>query len=256
MSWRNLALACGAVVQFSSCHQAILTAPPGSTLTLFANPPFIPANGGVSVISALVIEPAGTPVPDGTVIQCFTSLGRVDEQSKTNDGVARFNLVSDSRSGIAVVTCVSGAPAAPGPAPSPSPDPSPTAPAPGGSGSGSIQVVIGTALPRVVIATADPATIEAADPRESTIVANVFDAAGNPVANVPIIFRIVPVSGSLPPDTERLESESNPRFTDNNGRALDVLRTHYPPGSPQKQVAVLASTPIAGVEDTVEVTIN
>ena len=82
------------------CHQVILTAPPGSTITLIANPGFISANGGVSVISALVFEPAGTPVPDGTVVQFFTNLGRIDEQGKTNDGVARVNLVADSRSGL------------------------------------------------------------------------------------------------------------------------------------------------------------
>ena len=76
MSWRSLALAALAVAQLT-CHQVILTAPPGSSVSLFANPPFIEANGGVSVISALVIEPTGTPVADGTVIQFFTTLGRM-----------------------------------------------------------------------------------------------------------------------------------------------------------------------------------
>ncbi|MFI5183889.1 MAG: hypothetical protein ACHQNV_05795, partial [Vicinamibacteria bacterium] len=55
-----------------TCNHAILTAPPGSSLALFANPAFISANGDVSVISALVIEPAGTVVADGTVVQFFT----------------------------------------------------------------------------------------------------------------------------------------------------------------------------------------
>src|SRR5258706_547502 len=32
-----------------TCHQVILTAPPGSTLTLFANPEFIAANGAGAV---------------------------------------------------------------------------------------------------------------------------------------------------------------------------------------------------------------
>ncbi|HWW92812.1 MAG TPA: hypothetical protein VN375_05565, partial [Vicinamibacteria bacterium] len=86
-----------------TCAKALLTAPPGSSLTLFANPPFIAANGAVSVISAFCIEPAGMPCPDGTVIQCFTTLGRVDTEAETKDGVARLNLVSDSRSGTATV---------------------------------------------------------------------------------------------------------------------------------------------------------
>jgi len=244
MSWRNRCLLFAALAHIT-CNQAIMVAPPGSTLQIFANPLFIPANGGVSVISVLITEAAGTPVADGTVVQFFTTLGRIAEQGKTNDGVARVNLISDTRSGTAKVTAISGGPAAA------------ASPGTGGGSSGvSVDVVIGSALPKLVIATADPTRIEPSDPREATIVANVFDANGNPVANVPIIFRIVPVQGSLPPDTERLESESAPRFTNNSGRAFDVLRTKYDPGAPQKTVGVLASTPIEGVEDTVTVTIN
>ncbi len=69
------------------------------------------AHGGVSVITAIVLEPAafGTPVPDGTVVQFFTTLGRIDEQVKTKNGVARANLVADSRSGEAEITVMSGA---------------------------------------------------------------------------------------------------------------------------------------------------
>ena len=85
----------------TSCHQAILTAPDGSSITVIANPTRIPAFGGVSVISALVYKPTGSPVADGTVVQFFTDLGRIEEQGKTNDGVARVNLVSDTRSGTA-----------------------------------------------------------------------------------------------------------------------------------------------------------
>lgn len=92
-----------------SCGQAILSAPDGTTLQIFVNPSFIAANGDKAVVSVLAIEKAGTPVPDGTVIQFFTTLGKIDEQGRTNDGVARVNLVSDARSGTATVTAVSGA---------------------------------------------------------------------------------------------------------------------------------------------------
>ena len=264
MSWRNLGLAALAAAQLN-CHQVILTAPPGSSVSLFANPPFIDANGGVSVISALVIEPTGAPVADGTVIQFFTTLGRIDEQSKTNDGVARVNLISDSRSGTAVVTAVSGAPAETGPAPSPSPTAAP-APTPGGSGTGSVQVVIGSARPEFVQVTADPNPIQSDGPRESVISAFVRDGFGNPVANVPVIFTIGPAPSPAPTatpsgapvgfaNTERLEGEGQPIFTDNNGRAQDVLRTQHPPGAPSKQVTVAATLP-TGLADDVVVTIN
>lgn len=226
----------------ANCNQAIVTAPPGSSLTVFANPPFIPANGGVSIITALVIEPAGTPVADGIVVQCFTTLGRIDEQGKTNDGVARLNLISDSRSGTAHVVCVSGGPAeapAPNPSPSSSPSTSPTAAPGGGSGSGSVDVIIGSALPATVQVTADPPTIRTDLPRESVISAFVRDANGNGVAHAPVIFQLKdPASAG----TERLEGEGQERFTDNSGRAQDVLRTQYPPSSPPRSVVVVATT--------------
>ena len=104
----RLAVITIAGMAFSSCGQAILSAPSGATLQIFVNPSFIAANGDTAVVSVLAIEPAGTPVPDGTVIQFFTTLGKIDEQAKTNDGVARVNLVSDARSGNAIVTAASG----------------------------------------------------------------------------------------------------------------------------------------------------
>ena len=84
------------LLALGSCTGYIVGAPPGATVDLFANPEFIVAHGGVSVITAIVLEAEeyGTPVPDGTVVQFFTSLGRIDEQVKTKNGVAKANLVS------------------------------------------------------------------------------------------------------------------------------------------------------------------
>jgi hypothetical protein len=204
------------VLPHLTCNQAIMTAPAGSTITLFANPTFIAASGGVSVISALVIEPAGTPVADGTVIQFFTNLGRIPEQGTTNDGVCRVNLVSDSRSGSAVVTAVSGGPAAPAPAPTGSPSPGT------GSGSGSssanVTVIIGNTNANRVFVTANPSRITVSN--STHITATVVDEAGNPVANVPVIFEVVD-----DPATEFMDSQGRPIFTDNNGQAEDVMRT-------------------------------
>jgi hypothetical protein len=199
-----------------TCNQAIMTAPAGSTITLFANPTFISASGGVAVISALVIEPAGTPVVDGTVVQFFTSLGRIPEQGKTNDGVVRVNLVSDSRSGTAVVTAVSGGPAAPAPVPTGSPSPGP------GTGSGSssanVNVIIGNTNAARVFVVANPSRITISN--STHVTATVVDEAGNPVANVPVIFEVTD-----DPSTEFMDSQGRPIFTDNNGQAEDVMRT-------------------------------
>jgi len=225
-----------------TCHQAIMTAPPGSSLTLFANPNFIPINGGVAIISALVTEPAGTPVPDGTVVQFFTSLGRIDEQGKTNDGVARVNLVSDSRSGTATITAFSGgASTGSAPTPAPSASASPGTGTSSGAATGSVQVVIGASLPALVQVTATPGTITVGGQRHSLIKAFVFDANGNPVPRALVLFTLS--EGTNPSgDPDHLESNGGPVFTDNNGVAEDTLLVRTPLDAPAKTLTVTATT--------------
>lgn len=203
-----------------TCHQVIFTAPPGSTLTLTVNPPFIPAHGGVAVVSALVMEEVGTPVPDGTVVQFFTSLGSIQEQGRTNDGVARVNLTSDSRSGTAKITAISG------------------------DAFDEDTVDIGAVLPTRVIVTADPPRINLAVSRTTHVFATVLDSRGNPVPNVPVIFRVTaPNTG-----TEFMQSGSNPLHTDNNGRVEDILRSQRAaggtPGTITVEVTVLSANAI------------
>ena len=210
----------------ASC-QAILTAPSGSTLQLVANPTFIPASGGVSVVSALLIEPLGTPVADGTVVQFFTTLGVIDEQGKTNDGVARVNLVADSRSGTADVTAFSG------------------------DAMSETVVDIGSALPTLIVMTADPNRL--VDQPFSRIVANVFDEFGNPTVNVPVILSVTTVPGSSL--LVRLESAGAQLFTDNNGRVEDDLVVDSPLGGAQETVTVRA-TAANDITATVEVRVN
>jgi hypothetical protein len=230
-----------------------------------------------------VIEPAGTPVPNGTVVFFTTDLGRVDSEAKTKDGIARVNLVSDSRSGTANVTGFSGGAAA---APSASPTATPKstrlslgiATAHAGTNTDTIQVTIGSKLPARVIVTANPARITS--PRSALITANVFDAFGNPVANVPVFFAITHVlTTPTPPTTttttsttssttttttttlpsapleETLDSGGAPQFTDTNGQAFDGLRTRSLAGGPQKVVTVTATTSNT-TSDSVEVFIN
>jgi len=190
-----------------TCNQAIMTAPPGSTITLFANPTFIAADGGVSVISALIIEPAGTPAPDGTVVQFFTSLGRIAEQGKTNDGVARVNLVGDGRSGTASISAFSGGPAVSGPDATP-----------GDASGGAVSVTIGNVNAANIIVVAEPSRITTS--RSTRVIATVLDSAGNPVSGAPVVFQV-----TTNPATEFMDAQGRPIFTDNNGRAEDVMRT-------------------------------
>jgi hypothetical protein len=202
------ALAAGVAVLLGC--QAILTAPPGSTIVVVVNPPFVEAHGGVSVVSAVLTEDIGTPVADGTVVQFFTDLGRIDEQGKTNDGVARVNFVSDARSGTANVTAMSGA-----------------------AVSEPVPIEVGSVRPELVVVTASPERI--LESRSSQIVAVVLDVNGNPVPNVPVFFS---VDGA----TEFMDSGGQAVFTDQDGRARDVLRTRYPRDAVGKTVTVTATT--------------
>lgn len=262
---RNLAAglalvgACAALA-IVACESVPLTAAPGTTLTLIANPEFVAANGGVSVVTAILVEPAGTFVPDGTEVFFFTNLGRVDASGKTVDGVARVNFVSDARSGFATVSGISGGPA-PSAAPSPTPTPgsgkSPGTPGiaaagdvagASGVGSATVQIAVGSALPTRILVGASPQRITS--PRQATISATVLDQFGNPVQNVPVAFTL---SGSLIEET--LDSGGSPRFTDSNGQAFDTLRTRAPAGGVQKTVIVTA-TAANGIEGSVTVFID
>lgn len=223
--------------------QAILTAPPGSTILVVVNPPFVEAHGGVSVVSAVLTEDIGTPVADGTVVQFFTNIGRIDEQGKTNDGVARVNFVSDSRSGTAQVTAMSGA-----------------------AVSEPVEIEVGSVRPARVIVSASPNRLT--DSRTSQVIATVLDEFGNPVPNVPVFFEVlagtvVAPSPSPSPTTpggttaplEFMESQGRPVFTDQDGRARDVFRTRYDRGLPSRVVTVVATT-ANGISDTTQITIN
>lgn len=249
-----------------TCGQAIMVAPPGSAFAspdLIANPPFIAAHGDVSVISGLLLEATGQPVADGTVVQFFTTLGHIDEQGKTNDGVVRVNFVSDSRSGTATITAVSGGAVSSPTTTSTTAAAPPTAPTSfvsamsvtGASSvsatqaSASTTVIIGSARPAQLVLSADPPHISTG--RSTTILAQVFDKDGNPVANAPVIFTL---DATPAPSTERLASEGQAVFTDNNGRATDTLRTN---AITTKTVIVHATVPGAlTTAGSVTVTIN
>jgi hypothetical protein len=155
--------------------------------------------------------------------------------------VARVNLLATGLSGNADVTVISGGQA---PASSPSTSPTPTispstriSPALGaaqGVGSATVTVAIGTAVPTNVVVTAAPPRVSAT--QASVIRAFVVDENGNPVANVPVFFSIIPNTG-----TERLQSGGDPVFTDTNGIAEDVLRTTAATTAPGRTVIVQAA---------------
>ena len=180
-----------------SCEGAYLTAPPDSEIILSANPEFIASHGGFSDITAFVIEPAGTYVPDGTVVRWSTDLGRIDPETRTRRGVATARFVSDSRSGTATIQAFSGPVSA-------TLDPA---------------IRIGNIRVAAVRLRADPPRLTRG--ASSTVVtATVVDSSGNPVANVPVFFEVEPEDRA----TEFFDNPG-PVHTDNNGEASAILRT-------------------------------
>jgi hypothetical protein len=202
-----------------ACAGVLFTAPPGSSCSLIANPPFVASDGGVSNITALVIEPAGTTVADGTIILFFTDIGLIDRQAKTKDGLAHVNFTSDSRSGTAHISAICGG-AAPAVAPSTSPSasPGPVTGGGGGSGSATVNVTVGNVRVRAVCCMrADPPRITVSN--STHVFARVIDENGNGVANVPVFFDVV-----TDPGTEFFDVQG-PVFTNQSGEAENVMRT-------------------------------
>jgi plastocyanin len=181
-----------------SCDGAYLTAPPDSTIQLTANPEFVAAHGGVSDITAFVIEPAGTYVTDGTVVRWTTDLGSIDAETRTRRGAATARFVSDSRSGTAHIRAFSGSIM--------------TEP---------IEIEVGNVriVPRSIRLRAVPPRITISN--STHVIATVLDTNGNPIANIQVFFEVADANKA----TEFFESAGAPLFTDNNGEAEDVLRT-------------------------------
>ena len=255
--------AAGLALTMPACESVPLTAAPGTSMTLIANPEFVIANGGVSVVTAILVEPAGTFVPNGTEVFFFTNLGRIDASGKTVNGVARVNFVSDARSGNATVTAISGGPA---PAPVPSATPAGSIPASGSASASSVGVSvpafgalaiaadqnsasttihIGSALPALVVVRADPTIVTIGRP--ATIRASVFDQFGNPVQNVPVSF-------SVSAGPARLESGGATLYTNSNGEVTDTLRATTTPTA--STTVTVTATPAHGTPGTVDVVIQ
>ena len=106
-----------------------------------------------------------------------------------------------------------------------------------GSNSGSVDITVGAGAGAKVIVVASPDMITS--PGSALVTANVFDANGNPVANVPVIFSL---SASILYET--LDSGGAPQFTDTNGQAFDRVRTRAPITALQRVVTITADIPI------------
>lgn len=95
-------------VMVTACDSAPLVAPIASTISVFSTATSL-APGGTAEISAIVIEEAGTPVHDGTVVRFSATLGTLDPiEAETRDGVAVTTFTAGSIAGTAQIAATSG----------------------------------------------------------------------------------------------------------------------------------------------------
>jgi hypothetical protein len=169
----SLALAAGA------CRSSAFTAPSGSAIRLVASATTVALHGTVDLTAFVhegalragapgampeVAAGAGAAVHDGTEVFFTTSLGRiVPAETRTTGGRATARLVSDGRSGTAVVTAISG------------------------PASATVEIAVGAVVAARIAMTASPQTLASAG-GTSTIAARVEQQAGNPVPGVLVSF--------------------------------------------------------------------
>ncbi len=149
----------------AACDKVPLMAPTGTTISLYANSTIMPVNGSVE-ITATVIESAGTPVQNGTVVTFLTTLGTVDPvEARTNGGKATVRLYSGSQSGTAEVRAASG----------------------GASVADALLIKVGGAAAERVDLFASPSSLPPSG-GSVQLVATVSDGSGNRLAGVPVSF--------------------------------------------------------------------
>jgi hypothetical protein len=170
-----------------------LLAPSGSTITLTVTATALPLNGTTQIV-AQVLEAAGTPPQDGTLVVFTTSMGSVQPpEAQTKGGRVTVIFNAGTSNGTATITASSGGASA--------------------SGANAAKIAIGTAAVGSVRLAANPTLLPALG-GSSTITATVIDINGNPLSSAPISFSTT--AGVLDQATIS---------TDQNGAATAVLRT-------------------------------
>lgn len=162
-----------------ACDKVPLLAPTGSKLALFAADDSVPLNGSTT-ITATLLEAAGTPVQNGTVITFTTTLGSIEpREARTSNGSATVRFLAGNQSGTAVINAFSGGSGTSGTTSS-------TTSTPGSTGNG-LQIKVGAAVADSILLVASPATVS---PSGGTVqlAATVSDSSGNPVPGIPVSF--------------------------------------------------------------------
>jgi adhesin/invasin len=194
----------------TACDKAPLLAPTNSSITLTATTRVLPL-GGSTEVTAYVVEQAGTPVQNGTVVRFVTSLGRVEPvEATTHNGVASATFMAGDVSGVAEVRAVSGAAGGNSSAPSTGTTGTPTATTTGNV----VQITIGAAAVDTVTVRTNPSTVSQ-NGGTVDVIASVFATGGRALSGVTVTF-----------SADRGTLSSTSAVTDANGEARVQLTTN------------------------------
>lgn len=187
----SIVILMAAFLAAAGCDKLPLLAPTNSTITLFAAQTVLPLNGSTEVV-ATVVESAGTPVQNGTVVTFTTTLGSIEpREARTDAGKVTVRFNSGGQSGTAEIKAVSG----------------------GATVKDALKIDIGAAVADNVQLTATPGSVSSLG---GTVLlsATVTDKNGNRVSGVPVGFSA---------DVGTLGSQNV--ITDFNGQAITTLTT-------------------------------
>ena len=155
---------------------------------------------GTTQIHAIVIEPSGTPVHDGTTVLFTTNLGTLlPVEARTQNGVATVQFLGNGQSGTATIKALSG-----------------------GSASEALELSVGAGASGRVSVTANPASVPVAG-GTTTISAAVFDASGNPLSGVPVSFSTT--AGTFSSVVVNSDASGTARTTLTTNQAASVTAT-------------------------------
>ena len=181
------------------CEKMSLVSPTGSTITLTVNKTSVPINGTAEVTAA-VIESAGTPVQNGTVVTFTSSFGVIEpREARTNGGTARVTFTGTS-SGLAKIGAFSG----------------------GAKTTAELEVRVGAAAAETLKLRAEPASIPQSG-GSPQIIATVSDVSGAPLPNAPVLFTTD--FGTVSPGSATTDANGEARTTLTTTRTSKVTAT-------------------------------
>ena len=174
----------------SACDKVALLAPTDSTIALSISTTVVPINGSADII-ATVIEKAGTPVQNGTVVTFTSTFGRVEPSEARTEGGKAIAKFIGTQSGKATINAYSGAAKAE-----------------------VKDILVGGAAAATAAMRSEPSSLPQGGGTVQ-VFAVVRDASGNLLPGAPVAF--TSDQGSL---------ASNSAITDANGQAQSALTTN------------------------------